>query len=257
MTRRGRPSSGRLRPVRRSIWLSLLLTLACGPGAPGEGSSTTSAADSIGEASQTSTQPTTTSDASGTTIASDGTVITGTTNASDGPATTGTTTGIPADTTTTEQPPPPCVPETDWNEPHFDCLIDWPVTTKLQGVGPAASLGAVTKIFFGVRDEACIDGLSLEVPLAVGDPVTPAAVLYSIVAECGPEQWPGTYDLQGFLTDDSTFSTIMKIDGYLGDWQSPDPVDPPRIFGTLSGDLVGTFEAVHCATIDMFFNNCG
>ncbi len=48
----------------------------------------------------------------------------------------------------------------------------------------------------------------------------------------------------------------MTIDGSTGDWMSADPIDPSRIFGTFAGDLVGPFEAVHCASLDKSFWNC-
>jgi len=40
-------------------------------------------------------------------------------------------------------------------------------------------------------------------------------------------------------------------------WVSDDPVDPPRLLGSFSGDLVGPFEAVHCAALDLYYDNCG
>ncbi|MCY1013400.1 hypothetical protein OV079_49315 [Nannocystis pusilla] len=85
----------------------------------------------------------------------------------------------------------------------------------------------------------------------------PQAVLHRSVAECGPEQWPVTYELEGRFVDVSPFFTTMAIDGFIGDWLSTDPVDPPRIYGTFSGDLAGPFEAVHCAANDVFIDNCG
>lgn len=48
----------------------------------------------------------------------------------------------------------------------------------------------------------------------------------------------------------------MTIDSYAGDWESADPVDPSRLFGSFSGDIIGPFEATHCAAIDMYYTNC-
>ncbi len=74
--------------------------------------------------------------------------------------------------------------------------------------------------------------------------------------ECALDPWLGAHALDGTSPDDTPFATILTIDSYSGDWISEDPVDPPRLFGNFSGDLVGPFEPVHCAALDIY-SNCG
>lgn len=267
-----------MRVMRSYTWFALpALVLACGPEAPHNSSVSASSTDDAGQTGAQGTSSTamtsslpTTGNATGTEGSDDATSITntttdvGTTDASSGTesstntdaGTTDASAGTQSSSGATTDLPGFCMPETDWNEEHVDCLSDWPTSTKLEAKGPAAPLGTVTQMLFGVLNQACIEGLSLE-PIPIGDPLMPKAVLYGTVADCGPEQWPGVYDLEGVLADDTHFFTTMTIDGYAGDWLSADPLDPPRFFGSFSGDLVGAFEAIHCAAIDVVINNCG
>ena len=84
----------------------------------------------------------------------------------------------------------------------------------------------------------------------------PGAVVFG-GAECGPELWIGEYEREGKLSGSKTpIDVAMTIAGFTGDWMSVDPIDPPRIFGTFAGDLVGSFEAVHCAALDNYYWEC-
>lgn len=75
--------------------------------------------------------------------------------------------------------------------------------------------------------------------------------------ECALDPWLGEHAVGGHLpVDGIDIAASMTIDSYAGDWDSIDPVDPPRLLGSFSGDLVGPFEAVHCAALDGHQNNC-
>lgn len=235
----------------------LVLVAACGPGKSGDGmSSETSGHASTGivsdSVSTVSTNATEATSAGAT--ATSGVTISGTTEPFE--ATTTSSTG--AEPTTGGLPWGECAePYLDWDEEHVDCVVDWPTTTKVHGEGPAAGLMPVTRVYFGVGYYACTpDGLELH-HVVIDDPFMPAAVLYGGAA-CGPELWIGEYEREGQLSGSETpLGVTMTIHGFTGDWTSANPVDPPRIFGTFAGDLVGPYEAVHCAALDEAFWNCG
>ncbi|WP_434420270.1 hypothetical protein [Nannocystis pusilla] len=244
--------------MRRCIRLTALaLVSACGPGAPGDGPSsetadeatTGAASDSLATGSQGTGGTTTTS---GTTIAD----TAESTDATD-PSTATTTVATGSETTTGDLPWGECEePYLDWEEEHVDCVLDWPTTTMIHGEGPAAGLTPVTRVFFGVGYYACaLEGLELR-EVVLDDPLAPSATFFG-GASCGPDGWIGEHVREGELSGSNTpIDVTMTIDGFSGDWMSADPVDPPRLLGTLSGDLVGPFEAVHCAALDRAVSNC-
>ncbi len=223
---------------------ALLLVSACGPGKPEDGASGgTSGATSTGLASDSMGTGPAPTEATSTTASSSATSTT-----------------EPSEATTTDGSPWSCeAPFVDWGEEHVDCMIDWPTMTAVHGEGPAAGLIPVTRVFFGVVYYNCggdgLDGLWLW-QVVLDDPFMPAGVVRG-GASCGPEGWIGEYEGEGTLSGSETpFSVMVTIDGFTGDWMSVDPVDPPRLLGTFARDLVGPFEAVHCAALDRYFGEC-
>jgi len=254
--------------MTRATFLSALaLSVACGPEAPGDvtdGASAGGSGTASSEGGGTDGVPETTSTpTSGGPTSSAGATTTGVPGPVDTTAATETTEAASTNDTggesSTGLPSGECAEpfrQWDWNEPHVDCLVDWPTTTMIHGEGSAAGLPPVTRVFFGVGYYACEDGLFL-LPIVLADPFQPAATLYG-GARCGPELWLGESEREGELAPSETpISATLKIDGFAGDWMSAEPVDPPRLFGSLAGDLVGSFEAVHCAALDEVIDNCG
>lgn len=243
-----------MRPFTRMS--GLILVAACGPGSPGDGGSaeasgngsTVAVSDSVVTGPQSATEATNADPTSGTTVPS-GTTTTGTTE----PVNTTTTSDTSSETSSGE-----CErPYVDWVAEHLDCMVDWPTTTMVHGEGPASSLMPVTRVFFGVDYYACLpDGLTLG-NLILDDPLMPAATIFESAA-CGPDQWIGEYDSVGELSGSKVpIKVTMTIDSFTGDWVNNKPVDPPRILGNFAGDLVGPFEAVHCAALDEAAWDCG
>lgn len=239
------------------------LALACGPGAPPE-STTTATASSTGEDLTTTTSGVvTTSTATSTTTSSDpDPTTTGTTADPADPSTTSTTTDSTTTTgfetcgegeTVAVEPVPADVPDcadpqVEWLEEHFGCALECSDATRIHGEGPAAGLLLVSQITFSINYGACGHGLRLQ-RFFLGHPLAPQATVW-VWLECGLDPWLGTFAVDGSLADQTEFSAMLTIDGYAGDWHSPDPVDPPRLFGSFSGDLVGPFDATHCALND-------
>lgn len=209
------------------------------------GTSTTGTASTIGSSSGVTSGVTTTS------AASDGTTTSGTTT-----STSGFDTCDPGDTDDPIDHPgdvPTCdAPQVEWMVAHTDCIADCSTTTQLHGEGPAAGLSA-TRITFNIIHGACGKGLQLQRFHVGSSPLKPAAVVWALL-DCGLDPWLGSHPVTGTLADDTPFEATLTIDSYAGDWQSSDPIDPPRLFGSFTGDLVGPFEAVHCGKFDKFLN---
>ena len=221
--------------------VGLLCIAGCGPALPQESATG-------GEAqTSTSTGAPTSTGAGATSTSGDGTTA-GFSFETCGEATETGLDPIPTDA-------PNCVdPQVDWQEKHVDCALDCSTKTSLHGVGPAAGLVLVSRITFDVSYGACGKGLHLR-RLHLGHPSAPTAVVW-VGLTCGLDPWLGAHAVTGTLADETPFTATLTIDGYAGDWVSPDPIDPPRLFGTFSGDLVGPFEATHCASNDGYQDNC-
>jgi hypothetical protein len=231
--------------MHRPALHALLLLAACGPGRPPDGTGGASgSASSLDSAGDSSAAPTTSTSSTTSTTSDDST-------------TSAETCGNWSSTALETVPgdPPMCVdPQVEWHEKHLDCALDCSTATELHGEGPAAALAGVTRISFDVVYGACGEGLQLR-RLHLGSPYAPKAVVWAGI-DCALDPWLGAHPVTGRLADDTEFTATMTIDGYAGDWDSPDPVDPPRLFGSFGGDLVGPFEAVHCAALDAYYDNC-
>ena len=84
----------------------------------------------------------------------------------------------------------------------------------------------------------------------------PARRLVHAGLECALDPFLGSHEVGGWLLDSTDIDVTMTIESYAGDWHSEDPVDPRRLLGHFAGDLVGPFEAIHCAELDVFYDNC-
>lgn len=144
-------------------------------------------------------------------------------------------------------------PQAEWYKAHPDCRVDCSTITDIHGEGPLAGMPVVTQISFGVAYSPCWSGLGLYV-IRLGSLVKPQLDLYPAL-ECGLDPWLGDHPIQGQLPNDTPFEVTLTIESYAGDWMSEDPSEPPRLLGSFSGDLVGTFEAIHCGGLD-YTTNC-
>lgn len=238
---------------------ALILVAACGPEASGETSSngsTDAVSDSVVTGPQSATEATSADPTSGTTVPSGTT--TGATDSVDATSASTTSTDTSSETSLGELPWGECEqPYVDWVVEHLDCIVDWPTMTMVHGEGPASSLTPVTRVFFGVKYYACLpEGLTLGYVI-LDDPLMPTATIFASAA-CGPDKWIGEIDSIGELSGSKVpIKLTMTIDSFTGDWVNNNPVDPPRILGTFTGDLVGPFEAVHCAALDEAVWDCG
>lgn len=145
------------------------------------------------------------------------------------------------------------VPQVEWFREHPDCRVDCSTMTEIHGVGPLAGMPVVTQVSFGVAYSPCWSGLGLH-RIRLGSLVKPQIDLHPAL-ECGLDPWLGAHIFQGKLPDETPFEVTLTIESYAGDWMSEDPIDPPRLLGSFSGDLVGPFEAIHCGGLD-YTTNC-
>jgi len=246
---------------RRATFVGFLLVAACGPGA-GSSSGGMTGGD-VTVAAATGAPTTSTSGTSEITVTTTTSMTTTSgSSTSDGAATS--TSGFESceDTILATSfledvvgDVPQCVDaQVEWKSEHLDCRIDCSTMTQIQGQGPAAGLSPVTQVTFGVVYGACGKGITLR-QFHLGHPIKPQAIAQANI-ECGLDPWLGAHPVGGELPDETPFVTLMTIDSYAGDWLSDDPVDPPRLFGSFSGDLVGPFEAVHCAALDVYYDSC-
>jgi hypothetical protein len=256
----------------------VVLIAACGPGTPVD--TTSASGDPTGGTSLPTTSepaPDSTSGTGASATTSGETASGGSTSGETSGTTVAaatTTTGTAETTTSTTDVEPPCVdtqghtiaefwpasegdcvdPQIDWDGSHNDCIVECSTMTDVHGQGPAAGLAPMTRAAFGVAGSVCWPGLTLQ-RVRLGDLAVPQIELIPGLA-CGLDPWLGEHVLHPQLADGTELAVIMTIEGFGGDWLSVDPVDPPRLFGSLSGDLVGPFEALHCAGLDSYYDSC-
>lgn len=260
--------------------VGLVLVAACGPGAP-NGTTAGEPGDPTGGpgAASTTGEPVVTggivsTSSGGGTSSGAGTHDTTLVDATTALTGDATTSGVAGSSTTEVEPPcedsmgvtseveqypgtvPDCVDtEFDWKTEHVDCLVECSTMTQVHGEGPAAGIKPVTRIAFGVDYGVCGTGIALN-RFHLGHPVTPQATIYAGL-ECALDPFLGSHEVHGWLPDSTDIDATMTIESYAGDWHSEDPVDPPRLLGSFAGDLVGPFEAIHCAALDVFYKSCG
>ncbi|MCY1054121.1 hypothetical protein [Nannocystis sp. SCPEA4] len=176
-------------------------------------------------------------------------------------------TTLPAATTTTgtttEDPRPPKfdLPPTDPLDIHF-CRPDAPPPdTFIAGnseLGPFVARrayfdrnlgGDVVLLFLSADADAVVeiehhDGRSG--PIFYGE------------LDSGPAKdgWLGTWTLAGgvyadSMAGDSQLPYTVTLSEFAGTWHDYDPADPPRLVGTLVGDINGTFDAIYCDDITL------
>lgn len=68
------------------------------------------------------------------------------------------------------------------------------------------------------------------------------------------DNWIGEWDFKGAVADKGMFASPaikVTITQFAGNWDAPDPADPPRLVGTFAGDLSGPFDAVFCDKLNI------
>lgn len=136
------------------------------------------------------------------------------------------------------------------------CPTDWPTMTAIEGWGETRTMAS-----FGVFQWVCKPGNNWN-GMVLGDPADPPITIGGWSFDgCGPEGWFGEHATkafaQGVQPEPVELDVTITIDGFAGDWDNEVPAEPARIFGHLSGDLVGPFEAIRCDLLDQSVDNCG
>ena len=244
-----------------------LLLLACTERPLGDSATETSddgstSPTSSGPGTGVGTTTTTTTTTSTTTAATSA----GTTSTSGpGSTVTSTVTGDPSGPDTATTLVPPDLPPVDGQPSGLTgCNLAAPSGTAIKG---ESSLGVFEgdRAYFGV---VWFGSELIEPRLLVLSPQADAAAELMLPAgTTGPilngeinteayTHWPGLWSFpallvfQGQAASPSVNATIVA---FAGNWDAPDPNDPPRLVGSLSGDLAGPFDAVYCNTLDFFF----
>lgn len=103
-----------------------------------------------------------------------------------------------------------------------------------------------------VMDEAADVELSLqEIATQYRVKAGPAAFI-DFEGKLEDTQWLGTQPVYGHVIVDEVMTSLageLEIVAHLGSWDVADPNDPPRVVGTVSGSLGGSFDAVYCDAI--------
>lgn len=185
------------------------------------------------------------------------------------PPTTGpdTSTSETTDVGTTSEPPDP----TTGAKPDLPRVMEKPpglVGCTLAAPGTAfagqTTLGPFTgdRAYFGgeiVDGELAVPTLMLLSPGA--DAATELSnpqgatgpIITGTVFSMGYDAWIGAWQLSSLVLDggqSGSVSVTVTIEQLAGDWDAADPADPPRLVGSLAGDLVGPFDAVYCDELD-------
>lgn len=237
--------------MRRPLLLPLLL-LACTERPLGDtdsGSSGTASSTSPGSASSgvpTTGAPTT----SGTTSP---------------PITTGPVDPTGDGTLVTTAIPPPDVPSDMPPQTGLvGCHLDAPPGTAVEGDTDAGAFVA-HRAYFGVI--AAFDDPWAPILLFASPEADPAVEVVNPNGVTGPvlhgdvstdllEQggWLGTWTFFGtvYVPGQAHFppGLTVTIEALAGNWDVPDPNDPPRLVGTLAGPIAGPFDAIYCDKLD-------
>lgn len=165
----------------------------------------------------------------------------------------GTTAVDPSETT--EAPPDP------WGMGGLvGCFLDAPAGTDVAGPSAIGDFAA-QRAYFGWAGAGepfsptllfVSPGADPAVELAAKDGSTGAILhIYAWTDESDQRSWIGTWPAFGTLFDKgmSAFASrpdSVTITGFAGNWDAPDPDDPPRLLGALEGPISGPFDAVYC-----------
>ncbi len=161
------------------------------------------------------------------------------------------------DVDTTVDPSETTAPKLD--SPNFQmkppgvvgCTLAAPPGTSIQG---KTGLGPFTadRAYFGVVGLG--DDIWSPVLVFLAPGADPDGAVASFEPHTDPyDQWVGEWPCAGQHADKSMYDTAvvtLKITGLVGNWDAADPADPPRVVGSIVGDLVGDFDAVYCDKTD-------
>lgn len=222
------------------------------PGTDGESSGATVSATTPGSTSTTSVPPTTggvTTDDTATTVAPSTTTTDDTANTDDPSDTATSTTGIKLD-----------LPAAQWPAGLVGCNLDAPTGTMVAGdtqLGPFTA----TRAYFGWWG---FDDQELPTILFVSPEADPAVEVESKDGSSGAIYfgdivteplllggWIGSWDAtlsvraDGMITFPQPQGSVDIVE-LAGNWDAPDPADPPRLVGTLNGAISGPVNAVFC-----------
>lgn len=199
----------------------------------------------------------TTSAASSTTATSS----TGTPITTTGPTTSTTSTGstgLDSTSPAADLPPPPIPPLQG-----FGCNQVAPAGTALTGTsalgpftGDRAWFGAALYNFEPRRPTLLV--LSPEADPAVefeqqDGSSGPIFSVYEVDTAFELDMWLGTSENFGSVYADGMTDVVavtITITELAGNWDVADPLDPPRLVGSFTGEISGSFDAVYCDELD-------
>ncbi|WAS97285.1 hypothetical protein [Nannocystis punicea] len=221
------------------------------------GPSTGDSPPATGTTPDTATTPT-------TTAAPSTTATTGDPTATDGSSTTEID---PSVATTTPDP----LPKLDFFLPGptsglMGCTLDAPAGTMVSG---SSSIGPfmAQRAYFGVVDfdsnlfsprimlvsPTADPEVALELQNSSSGPIYYGDIHTDSFWESG---WIGNWPIDANHYADGLTGVIARPDGAVieaqaGNWVMHDPADPPRLVGSLQGEIAGPFDAVYCDKLDI------
>lgn len=139
------------------------------------------------------------------------------------------------------------------------CPLEAPAGTDIHGdtaLGPFTS----TRAWFGVTIWGMTPMLAFlgpgadpDVELDSHEGMTGPVLHGAALTDSLSLGWIGTWPLSTVLStggEEVDIELIIIIDALAGNWDTRDPDDPPRIIGSVSGPVSGSFDAVYCSRVD-------
>lgn len=196
------------------------------------------------------------------------TSTTGITTSTPEPLTGGMSSSVTTDVSTSGDPSGTSGDKLDLPQPPPDdaalvgCTFDAPPGTALAGFtvqgpfeGDRAYFGGqffdgdlVMPTFMFLSTEAVAD---IELSQQLG---TSGEILLGVALTQPFGAWIGDWTFDGLIIDNGVNGPVavqLEITGFAGSWDVPDPDDPPRLVGALTGEVVGHFDAVFCNNLNI------
>lgn len=204
-----------------------------------------------------------------------GPVTTGPSTTTTGPVTTGPSSTVTTEVSTTIDPsettsdPPDTTGPMKLDMPNYmekppglvGCTLAAP-PTAVKGKTPLGQFSA-DRAYFGAVD---INGILIQPHLMLLSPgADPLTEFAEHSGNTGPivedwdftdvyDLWLGPWETVSDVIAKNMFANVavtITITELAGNWDAPDPNDPPRLLGSFAGDLSGPFEAIYCDKLDI------
>ncbi|MFY0538395.1 hypothetical protein [Nannocystis pusilla] len=175
-----------------------------------------------------------------------------------------TTSGDPAGTTGERLDLPPAPPDANL----VGCTLDAPPGTAITGSTVLGPFEADRAYFGGLHADGdlVMPTFMFLSPGALADVElwqqlgTTGEIIHGVALTQPFNAWVGDWTLDSDIITGNSVDPVasqLEITGFAGNWSVTDPSDPPRLLGTLTGDVAGTFDAVFCDHLNIILPHDG